>query len=87
MDCCGHQFTPRQWIWPASQSPVVARADSSGSFILPVCVAVDDPSWYRAPTQSRCDRSGGPTMAVFEVPKDAELPPESLKMLVAFAAD
>ena len=26
-------------------------------------------------------------MAVFEVPKDAELPPESLKMLIAFAAD
>jgi hypothetical protein len=25
-------------------------------------------------------------MAFFEVPKDAELPPESFKMLVAFAA-
>src|SRR5512134_924481 len=69
-----------------SKSPVVAKADSSSSFIPPVCLAVDDPSWYRAPRQSRCDRSGGPMMAVFEVPKYAELPPESLKMLVAFAA-
>jgi len=35
---------------PDSQSPVVARADSSSSFIPPVCLAVDDPSWYRTRT-------------------------------------